>query len=265
MDTIPERQAKLTGGGRRVSTDREGEMMAAVGSLVTITVASLLSTVRDHVGQTNVVLVFVLLIVAAAAIGGRLAGVITAVMATLSFNFFFTKPYLTLRITDADDVIRMLLLLLVGLLVGEVTHRAQLRRLRYSSTTVADDRIRRLVVLLRDDAPIAHIWSETQEGIVQLLDVEACRFERFDAAMSSLPEIADAMTGSRRHTFVEGGFTLPTVAQLSARHAGMTLGRIVVSGEGKTGVSVASRTAAATLADLFALRLAHTDIPSELV
>ena len=40
--------------------------------------------------------------------------------AALSFNFFHTVPYLTLEIDSADDVETTLLLLAVGLAVGQL-------------------------------------------------------------------------------------------------------------------------------------------------
>ena len=56
---------------------------------------------------------------------GRLAGFTAAAVAAISFNFFHTQPYLTLRIKEGQDVVTVLLLLVVGLVVGEL---ALLRR-----------------------------------------------------------------------------------------------------------------------------------------
>ena len=43
-----------------------------------------------------------IVVVAAASIGGRVAGAVVAVIASISFNFFHTRPYLTVRIDDAS-------------------------------------------------------------------------------------------------------------------------------------------------------------------
>ena len=59
-------------------------------------------------------------IVAAASFGGRAAGVTTSVVAALAFNFFHTQPYYSLRISDRFDIITTVLLVVVGLAVGEI-------------------------------------------------------------------------------------------------------------------------------------------------
>ena len=75
----------------------------------------------------------VLVIVVAASFGGRAAGVTTSVVATLSFNFFHTQPYYSLRISDRFDIITTLLLVVVGLAVGEIAV------LSHRHETVADE------------------------------------------------------------------------------------------------------------------------------
>ena len=89
-------------------------------AVVIIFVAGLLVAVRDTIGNTNVALILVVFVVAAAVFGGRLAGFTAAAVAAISFNFFHTQPYLTLRIKEGQDIVTVLLLLVVGLVVGEL-------------------------------------------------------------------------------------------------------------------------------------------------
>ena len=51
---------------------------------------------------------------------GARAGALAAVTSTLAFDFFLTRPFLSARIESADDIETLLILLAVGLLVGEV-------------------------------------------------------------------------------------------------------------------------------------------------
>ncbi len=95
-------------------------MWAALGSLAVVGIAGLLVPLRSTIDNTNVALVLVLVIVAAASFGGRIAGVTTSVVAALSFNFFHTEPYYSLRISDRFDIITTVLLVVVGLAVGEI-------------------------------------------------------------------------------------------------------------------------------------------------
>src|SRR6476469_2869384 len=94
-----------------------GLTIAAFGPLL---VAGLLVPFRDDLASANIVLVFVLVVVCGAAIGTRWSGALTAVVAAMSFDFFFTRPYQSLKIDDADDLATTLLLLVIGLVVAEI-------------------------------------------------------------------------------------------------------------------------------------------------
>ena len=103
---------------------------AAAGAIAAIVVAGLLVPVRDTFGNTNMALVLVVVIVAAAALGGRFVGAVTSVAAALAFNFFHTQPYRTLSVDNREDITTVVLLLVVGLIVGELAnlHSRRARR-----------------------------------------------------------------------------------------------------------------------------------------
>ena len=63
---------------------------------------------------TNAALVLMIVVVAVAALGGRVAGVVTALAAVVSFDFFHTEPYLSLTIDSRDDIETTVLLLIAG-------------------------------------------------------------------------------------------------------------------------------------------------------
>lgn len=75
-------------------------------------VAGLLVGVRGEILNANVVLVLVVVLTAALTLGGRGPGMATAVVAAMSFDFFHTRPYLSLNISSQDDVETAGLLLL---------------------------------------------------------------------------------------------------------------------------------------------------------
>jgi K+-sensing histidine kinase KdpD len=64
--------------------------------------------------------VLVLLVVATAATGIRLAGIAGALAAAVGLDFFLTEPYYALNIAGPDDIATAVLLLLVSGLVGEI-------------------------------------------------------------------------------------------------------------------------------------------------
>src|SRR6476660_7711882 len=103
-----------------------GLVIAAFGPLL---VAGLLVPFRDDLASANIVLVFVLVVVCGAAVGTRWSGALTAVVAAMSYDFFFTRPYQSLKIDNANDLETTLLLLAIGLIVAELVaftrrHRA---------------------------------------------------------------------------------------------------------------------------------------------
>ena len=70
-------------------------------------------------------LVLVLVVVVAAVLGGRVGGAVAALVSMASFDFFFTRPYYSFTINSRDDVETAVLLLVVGLIVGELVVRTR--------------------------------------------------------------------------------------------------------------------------------------------
>ena len=86
--------------------------------LAPVAVALLLTPWRDRLAAADDALLLVVVIVAVATAGRRWAAALCAVVAALSFDFFLTRPYQSLRITRSSDLTTEVLLLVVGLLVG---------------------------------------------------------------------------------------------------------------------------------------------------
>ena len=84
---------------------------AAVAPFATCAV---LAAIRGTVSDAVAILVLVLWVVAGAATGDRVAGLLAAVSGGVWFDFFLTQPYLRLSIADPDDVETVILLVLIG-------------------------------------------------------------------------------------------------------------------------------------------------------
>ena len=98
--------------------------MFGLGPMVAFFVAALLVVGRDDIGTTNVALLIALVVVVAAT-ADRAAGVATALVASLAYNFFHTEPYRSLRINDGQDILTVVLLIVIGLVVSEISARAR--------------------------------------------------------------------------------------------------------------------------------------------
>src|SRR4051794_32581696 len=101
----------------------QSELFTAVGVSSVMATAGLLASVAGGISQVNVALVLAILVPAAAAAGGRMAGASTGVAAALAYNFFHTEPRHSLRIDHPRDVLTVVLLAVIGLVVGELARR----------------------------------------------------------------------------------------------------------------------------------------------
>jgi len=135
-------------------------VVTAVGALVPVAVAAMLVLLRDHVLSANLALVLMAVVVLVAAAGGRTAGVLAALTAALSYDFFLTEPYLTLRITDDDDIETAIILLVVGVAMGQFAEWAHKNRRATQAARSELGRLRRVADLVsqgarRDDITLA--------------------------------------------------------------------------------------------------------------
>ncbi len=136
-----------------------------VGIPAAIGTAALLALARGVFDQTNAALILMIVVVAVAAIGGRTAGMITALAAVASFDFFHTRPYLSLTIDSRDDVETTILLLIAGLIVGTLASSG--RRARHEATDARTEigRIHRVAEAAAVLGDVAAVIGAAQEEL----------------------------------------------------------------------------------------------------
>jgi K+-sensing histidine kinase KdpD len=108
----------------------EGIVWGAAAFAASVLVGVVLEPFRGSIGLENVTIAYLTVVVVAGAVGGRSAGLAAAVSAALSYDFFFTTPFRTLRIDSSDQVVTVLLLFVAGLvssLAGRAGRRAGIR------------------------------------------------------------------------------------------------------------------------------------------
>lgn len=156
-------------------TDVDGEDIArgAGGLLASLVVGVVVQPYRRSIGLENVVIVYLLVVVATAAIGGRAAGVISALSAALPYDFFLDHPFHTLAIDSASQVITVLLLCVAGL-VASMGAQARRRARQRAATKVHGQagtiRLLRTVILAMAGGQDAD--RVAAEGIRELLGAE---------------------------------------------------------------------------------------------
>jgi hypothetical protein len=147
--------------------DGEGVAWAAAGFVASLLIGVTVEPFRNTVGLENVALGYLLVVVVTAAVGGRAAGLISALSAALSYDFFLTTPYHSLRIDSVAQVITVALLFGTGL-VASLAGRAR-RRQTVQAETQADI-IRLLNAITRAAAAGESTDRLAAEGIYTLLD-----------------------------------------------------------------------------------------------
>jgi K+-sensing histidine kinase KdpD len=159
---------------RYLGRDRVALAAAVVAPLA---VAAALVPSRTRFSAPNAALVLVVVVVAVAANGHRLAGAVAALSAAVWFDFFLTQPYEHFTITDSDDLVTAVLLLAVGLAVSQLAARA--RRLRVIAITDADylDQIHRTAQMVESGAAANAVINQVRGQLVQVLHLQGCRFE----------------------------------------------------------------------------------------
>ena len=89
-------------------------------ALLPVVVGAVLALLRGSMDQSTAAMVLVLTVVATAAWGDRVAGIIAALSAAGSFDYFLTEPYYSLSIHHPDDLELAVVLVVVGLAVTEI-------------------------------------------------------------------------------------------------------------------------------------------------
>jgi hypothetical protein len=169
-----------------VSSQRD--RLALVAALLApLCVSAVLVPFRSSFPNTDAALVLVVVIVAVAANGHRLAGLLAAVSAAVWFDFFLTRPYEHFSIAHRADIETTVLLLLVGAAVTEIAVRGR----RHRALALTDEAylaaIRHTTDLVAAREPARMVIEQVTVQLLSLLDLRGCRFERF--SFGGLPRL----------------------------------------------------------------------------
>jgi two-component system sensor histidine kinase KdpD len=93
-----------------------------------VAAAAILFAFREDLDKAHVALVFLLVVLASSASGGRLLGVAIAVVAFLIFDWFFLPPYNTLLLRNPLDWVVLVAFLITSFVAAELLYRARAER-----------------------------------------------------------------------------------------------------------------------------------------
>ncbi len=247
---------------RYVPDDSQKAFGLVIGGLAPLVISGLLVPFRtESIVAANVALVFVIVVVIAAAEGGRTAGIVAAVVSTLCYDFFFTRPFQSLKIDNGDDIGTAVLLLVISLIVAQLVGFAHRSRKRSDRTYEDTVRVHRVAELAAAGAPIEAIISAVESELTELLSLRECRYEAVPSV--ELPEIGrlGALDAGHRR-FVGHELSLPDEgAAIRVLGRGRELGRLVLVPRTDVGVSIDEGRIAVAIADQLGAALA-ADAPS---
>jgi two-component system, OmpR family, sensor histidine kinase KdpD len=110
--------------GRLISSKRRTPGLALL-LLVTIPLVTLiLFPLRAGLSTTTVALVYLLPVLINTIYGGLVPGVLTAIAAILTYNFFFLEPYYTFFVHESQDLVALVIFLIVAVLISQLVGKA---------------------------------------------------------------------------------------------------------------------------------------------
>jgi Domain of unknown function (DUF4118) len=155
--------------------DGEGIVWGAGAFVASIVAGVVMQPDRNEIGLENATIIYLLIVVIAAAYGGRTAGLVAALSAALSYDFFLTTPYNRLTIDSVSQVVTVALLFGSGL-VASLAGRARRRSGREARQQA--DAIRLLNAITQAVAAGADADRLAAGGLRQLLDVQRVTITR---------------------------------------------------------------------------------------
>jgi hypothetical protein len=235
-------------------------MAAAVVSPIVVSVA--LIPWRSQLDASDNALFLVLVIVAIASTGHRVAGFVAAIVSGLAFDYFLTHPYESFRITRHSDFITEILLLVVGLAVGQIAARGQHHRAAASEG-------RRQMAMLHSVTELAATGKDPETVIEaalhelsELLALRECRFTERHPGPDSARVTPDGQVNVGNRTWSTEDLGLPRNVDLPVRSGGWLLGHFLLTPTPGKPISPERLLVAVAIADQVGAALAAEESPN---
>ncbi len=155
---------------------RRSSIRAGLAAIAAAGAVTLLRLVPD-ISTTVAALLYVLAVVAATTVGGRLAGLIAAPVSFLALNFFFTPPRYTFTVGKAEDLFALVVFLVVALTVGTLLSLALSSRDRMQKRELEARLMSRLSTHLLAGEPVEEGLQRFAGALVESFDLAACEID----------------------------------------------------------------------------------------
>ena len=161
---------------------------------------AILYTLREALDTPLIALLYLLPVGLSTAYWGLRPGILTALFAFISFNYFFIKPYYTLAVHQPGDVIVLLVFFVVAVVISQLVGQA---RAGQAAATARESEATKLYELsaalagLQDDQSIARILAEQTLQTFQAERVELTAQSKMQNIKLSLPEKESVASAGR--------------------------------------------------------------------
>jgi K+-sensing histidine kinase KdpD len=234
---------------RTVCRDRAA---ALAGLAAPLALTAVLIPFRASFPNTDAALALVLVVVAVAAVGRRLAGMLAAVSAAAWFDFFLTVPYERFTITRHADAETTVLILAVGIAVTEIAVRGRRHNAAAARRAGYLDGISAAARAAATGAEPQLLMEEVLGQLSRLLGLAACRFQDGAAGIGNPPRLlrdGRIMTAGHAWDTEHEGLPPGRDTELLAEAGGLLQGRFLLTPGPGTRPSLEQRLVAIGLAD----------------
>ncbi len=241
---------------RYLTRDR---LAVLAGLAAPLALAAILVPFRTSFPNTDAALALIVVVVAVAANGDRLAGILAAASAAVWFDFFLTKPYERFTITSRTDIETTVLLLVIGVAVTELAvwgrrqHTVASRRAGYLEGINSAAQ-----AVAAGGSPTTLIEQVTSQ-LTQLLSLRSCRFQYGVAGIGQparLRHDGSVTLGNRAWDCDAEGFPADADIELLVEGGGLFQGRFLMAPVPGARPTLEQRLLAVALADQVGAALA---------
>jgi K+-sensing histidine kinase KdpD len=214
---------------RRLSRDALA-VLAAVA--VPLALAAILLPFRASFPNTDATLALLLVVVAVASNGYRLAGILAALSAAVWFDFFLTRPYERFTITRRADIETTVLLLAIGVAVTEIAVWGRRQHVAASRRAGYLDGISTAAKAVATGGSPAALIEQVSGQLTELLSLRSCRFQYGIAGIgrpARLQRDGRVTAGSRPWGVQYEGLPHGTDTELLVETGGLLQGRFLMT------------------------------------
>lgn len=154
-------------------------------TLLLVAAATLLAFVVDHIiAAPNLTLIFVLPVVVAATFFGWRSALVAAVGGVLAFDFFFTQPYYSLRISSPSDLWAAGLLLVIAAIVSTVAAESRWQATEARRAAERAGALQGLAHTVIEGRPRREVVSEAANALHRIFKAPAVVFVEKDGVLT---------------------------------------------------------------------------------